>query len=96
MKRKSDEATACDGLRDDDPARAVSDQMNLLRAGLTEQPIHLDGELLHRGSEPRVGDCVDGHASGAWIPRERRQLDFVPPQPHTSSTRRAVGPQSGE
>jgi hypothetical protein len=38
--------------------------MHLFRAGFTQQPLYLDGELLHRGSERRVGDRVDGHASG--------------------------------
>jgi len=45
------EATARDGLRDDDPAKAVSDQMHLVRAGLRQHPLNLDGEpvgeLLH-------------------------------------------------
>ena len=62
------EATACDGLRDDDPAQAVTDQMHLVRAGLRQHPPNLDGEpvgeLLHRGSERRVGDRVKGQASG--------------------------------
>ena len=62
------EATAGDGLRDDDPAQAVSDQMHLVRARLRQHPPNLDGEpvgeLLHRGPERRVGDRVDGLASG--------------------------------
>jgi len=52
-------ATACNGLRDDDPGRAVSDQIHLPLDG---EPV---GELLYRGSERYVGDRVDDHASGA-------------------------------
>ena len=69
------EATARDGLRDDDPAQAVSNQIYLVRAGLRQEPLYLDGEpvgqLLHRGSERRVSDRLDGQASGSQGSREQ-------------------------
>ena len=38
------EPTGCDGLRDDDPAQAVSDQMQLIGAGLRQHSLNLGDE----------------------------------------------------
>ena len=61
--------TVGDGLRDDNTAQTVSDQMHLVCTGSTQDPLHLGdhslSQLLHRHSERRIAHRFDGQASGA-------------------------------
>ena len=78
------EATARDGLRDDDTAQTMSDQMQLVRAGFRQDPLHLGdepvGQPLHRGSKRRVSDRLDRQASGSQRSREQRPARLRAPE----------------